>query len=173
MIVTESVSISDVARESLDTADGDWKVAAGLMRDRVSEDAALRDVLFAPLMDSAIWTAIRTEALATRRAYHVAGLRNHADRNVADDGIARLAESNALSLLDFPLRGGLRLGDATHAEVMEAAVDYLKRGRTIMVRGKWLMAVAHIIASGGTVAEKVSVDRLSDLLACAEDAVPA
>ncbi len=48
----------------------------------------------------------------------------------------------APSLLDFTLAGGLKLGDATRAEVLAHAVRYRKQGEDMSHKGRFLHAVA-------------------------------
>ena len=58
------------------------------------------------------------------------------------DRVAALAEGNAAMLMDFPLPGGKRLGEATADEVRTAAEFYSKQAGNMAHKARWLSMIA-------------------------------
>jgi hypothetical protein len=80
-----------VAEQALKEADGGWVQAAKLMGKRVRTDVALRDQLMEPLVDAAVWEAIRKVA---RRLGHKGPQPQAAGGDSADDLRAQIARQN-------------------------------------------------------------------------------
>jgi len=109
-------SVNQVAGECLDSVNGDWEAAAKAFSDRLDDEPGLREALVAPLIGGAIWQAIRHAAHNQRYAM-VNG--NGPETGGKDDssGLELVARRQAESLLDYPLAGGKRLGDATRTDL--------------------------------------------------------
>lgn len=73
----------------------------------------------------------------------------------------RLAFSD--KLMDFPLIGGKRLGDASKDEVQASAASYLEQANTLAHRGRWLNAVAKKLNANTTVSQALTEAELREL----------
>lgn len=172
-MTTTAPNITSTAREALTQAEGDWALAAQIMREWVEEDAELREALTEPLLAKAIWAAISSCARTDRTKFHAHATATHADRTTTDDGLTLLANDHFDSLLLFPLRGGKPLGQATREEVLESAEFYLAQAKTNAIRGRWLNAVAARMNESKTVLQhkkQLNDEVLRQLLAAAEAA---
>lgn len=106
-MTTEQLSLSKTAKKALDSADGDWAAATDLLCRWVRADTALYQALVEPMIDSAAYAAIRNVAHAARSRFKIAGLRANPDNST---GLKAIAAEN---WLDYPLQGGLKLGNAS------------------------------------------------------------
>lgn len=161
-----STSLNQIAARCLDDAGGDWQAAALAMRVEIDADPELREDLLGPLISGAIWDRIR-------HAGHKLRIKCQTPNAGSDsaEGIRLMAQETRRRLLDFPLRGGKRLGDATRPEVADAADWYETLRKANGKNAKWLHAVAKKLPDD----EKVVSDVLSEkqahaLLARAEKA---
>lgn len=68
---------------------------------------------------------------------------------------------HASSLMSFPLRGGLPLGDASAEQVRDSREHYDKQGRTMIQRGRFLAAVLERLPDGKRVREALTPDDLA------------
>lgn len=139
-----SRTLGTIARSLLEDADGDTEAAIDALEARIASDETLRR----QLADRAIRMLLRARVLsniANIRARIVATGSGRADprRDVAGPDRARaLANAMRSTFLDFPLRGGLRLGQATRADVTAQAARYAKMGTTCAHNARWLVAIA-------------------------------
>ena len=62
------------------------------------------------------------------------------DAAEAQNRALSLAQVNSAAFLDFPLPGGMTLGQATRAEVMAGAEAYLATAKDASRKGEWLKA---------------------------------
>jgi hypothetical protein len=108
--------IDEIAAECLDKANGDWDKAARGVRRRVDASPELYRELTEGSLGRLIWDRIKRAAFRKRiKCVRYAKLSN-SRRADMDLGKA--------TLLDFPIPGGGRLGDATHAQIREGAAVY-------------------------------------------------
>lgn len=71
-------------------------------------------------------------------------------------GSERLRSVITATLLDFPLPGGKRLGDANSNEVREGAQFYLRSASDASHKYRWLMAVAERVGRANSVQTKLN-----------------
>jgi hypothetical protein len=133
----ETNRLNRIAAECLRESDGDWEAAALAMRKQIDSKPRLRTELMKPLIAGAIWDRIRFAAHEDRKKC----LRPDAGEDNTD-GLEAMARR---TLLDFQLRGGTRLGDATRPEVTEAADWYGTLARTNGANAAWLKSVARAL----------------------------
>lgn len=100
-------SINGLAVKALDDAGGDWEKGAAIFRKWVDDDPDLRAALLEPFLEKGIWRAIRRAAREQRKPGRKG---NPLDGN---KGIEAMAETMAEVYFDYPLVGGVKLGDAT------------------------------------------------------------
>ncbi len=80
-----------------------------------------------------------------------------------DDGssrVAKLAEAMNFSLYDYPLAGGLTLGDATPEQATAYAENEVVCGRTRVLRGTFVLRAAAMGKPEMPIRESVSLKRL-------------
>lgn len=99
------MTLGQLAQECMDATDGVWEDAARLMRQRLEEYPALWDEVIEPLIKRAIWYSVRMCSSGERH-----GILNEIQHQPSVDGLVAVAQR---MLLDWPLRGGKRLRDAT------------------------------------------------------------
>jgi len=128
--------INQTAKACLERAKGDWHSAARRMKRAVNADAKLKRLLLDPMIDAAIWQAIKLAGRNGRRQI-MAGV-NPDNTNGLDLMAAAERERH---LLDFTLRNGLKLRDAKRPDVIEAADFYAVSASTQALRGRWLYAI--------------------------------
>ena len=80
-----------------------------------------------------------------------------------DARVGALVRSNVTALLDWPIPGGKRLGDANAAELREGAALYIGNGTMMINRGRWLERIAAALPEGKTVSEKFSEAELAEM----------
>lgn len=175
----EGPSIHDKAREALRKARGAgterWTNAAKMFRRWLDNDTKLYKELAEPMIDKAIWAAIRAAAYADRVTI-IGSVKSPGrfewpegkpDRAAKDGTLALVAETH---LMMFPLQGGLVLGDATRPEVQETRELYEKMAAGNAVKGRWLALVCSKLPSDTkTVAKQLKEEDLRKLWTRAEE----
>ena len=126
-------TLNQIATQCLDEAEGDWQAAATAMRAEIDSDEVLSAELLRPLISGAIWDLIRHAAHRDRKKC----LQPDAGEDNTD-GLKAMARR---TLLDFQLRDGKRLGDATRPDVIQAADWYGVLARTNGINATWLSAI--------------------------------
>ncbi len=130
---TGNRTLGQIAAECLAGSEGDWVTAAIAMRKQIDSDPKARGELLNPLISGAIWDRIRQAA--------------HNDRtkclqpNAGSDSTDGLEAMARRTLLDFQLRNGLRLGDATRSDVKQAADWYGTLARANGTNALWLDSI--------------------------------
>ena len=135
------------------------------MTQRLLSDENLRDALIAPIVREVCAQKISL-LIRARRAQVWRAPPPESGRS----RVATLAAVNRLSLMAFLLPSGKRLGDATGAEVRAAAAAFLAQGRDMVIKGRWLTAIADAIPANRMVRRVLDENRLQALRAQAEAA---
>lgn len=159
-------SPAEVARQALTDAKGDVVRATELMVGRVLRDQTLYRQLLDPLARTACYDVIRQICRSDRRA-----IWNSAQPST-DDQRARviaLAGGVRASLMDFPLPGGLRLGDAQRADLSAAAAFFSRQATDMGRKARWLGLIAQSLPDEKSVSEVLTDARLSELKAACTD----
>jgi hypothetical protein len=164
-------SVDSKAREALEKAKGDWPKAAKLFRGWIDNDRGLYEALVLPMIDKAIWTAVRHAARDIREPIWERG-KNPArfdwpdakpDRAKKDGALAMVAETH---LMMFPLQGGLVLGDATRSQVTESREMYGRFASGNLAKERWLALIeAKLKGDTKTVAMQLKEEDLRKLQA--------
>lgn len=172
--------VQERAIVALRAVDGDRQKAAQLFRQWVEEDKALFEQLLHPLLDQAIWNAIRQATRTARKdAWEndcdltIAPLPSEMSRADSVAGLEAMAETTAHSLLDsFPLPSGKWLGDATRDEMLEAITFYHKQAHGNKVKAVFLEMVLKAMGNAARVRDRVDEQRVRALRDKASAAVP-
>lgn len=157
-----SIGVVKLAREAVYECDGDRDAALVLLRKWIDDDRALFERLIDPLIDDALANAIRRVATDDRSSLRLVAA--NPDKGAA--GIVAMVER---TLLDFPMPRGKRLGDATPAEVSEAAEYYRARERFNRQEARWYELVFEAMQGGSRVEAVLSHDALARLRRLAEE----
>jgi hypothetical protein len=131
--------LDDLAREAWQQADGDVDAAVDTVMSKLKADPALMRSALDPMLQWACRSAVETIMRASRHQYRQAA--SAPSQNVID-GLRSRAERVVLNLMDFPLRGGKKLGDATGSELIEEAVDRESRASTMIRDARWFRLIA-------------------------------
>ena len=155
--------LAEAVKRALDDAKGDVREATRMLEEAVRQSRRLRDLLLEPLISNACYDAIRAQVRVDRRDVWKAPVVKLVPSNSGVTGSFRVAQLSAGTLLMFPLPGGLRLGEATRSEVVEAAGFYASQASDMAHKSRWLMLVAQCVPEDKTVGDVLTDKRLRDL----------
>lgn len=148
--------VSKAAAEALAKADGDVKAATAAMLAKVRKSRPLREALTEPLLEQACYAAITKQCRRQRNIVWTAP-------NYTAGGNGQRVIALATSLLDFPLPGGRRLGEATREEVMAGAQFYRGHADDMAHKARWLARIAAELKPEQRVADGLDETRLAAL----------
>jgi hypothetical protein len=138
----ETRTLSSISRDALEARDGNWKEAADLTLDELRADAELLWAVVEPHLPKIVWESVRKEAHAMRRSFfHATEDMDEVDA-AHEEASKRLREVHKNSIYDYPLSGGLKLGDATKPQVLSEADWHAALERGNGRQKWWLRAVA-------------------------------
>lgn len=130
--------VMQAAREVLEEANGEWVEAAKIFRARLDNDQKLRAILLEPLLDKAIWAAIRgVDATYRKQLDHNLSLNNER----TTEGLQAIASDNYESYYDYPLTGGVKLGDANRDEIKDAMLLHRLYKTSNAIKETWFALI--------------------------------
>jgi len=148
-------TIHEIAREFLDDAGGITAVAIARLHDLIREDEALRLSIAADAVMA--FAAQKVEAkMREDRAAIWANAARKGETTKPKTSVAALANGLRESLMNFPLAGGIRLRDATRAEVEAQAALYASASRDMGHKARWLAAIAERTPEGARVGDALT-----------------
>lgn len=161
-----TVNVMAKARDAMDGCNN-YREGAAVLLSWAERDQALWNAIMEPFAMNACISAIQ-KAMATYRTRIVENIKHEAAKGLtAADEASRakaLLSVNYMSVMDFPLPGGRRLGDATMADLEEAIAFTSRLRSAYTVQEKWYRKVYEMMARDPT-------KRVSEVLT--EDAVRA
>lgn len=135
------------------------EAACAMLAEAVAADAGLRELLLTPWEPHAIRDLIGEKR---RRDRAVIWSRPKA----ADARVDLLRRASVrMSLMDFPLPNGTRLGNATGEDLAEGSATYKAQASDMAAKAKWLDLIAAGLPEGKTVGEALTetdLERLRD-----------
>lgn len=149
-----------MAREALDGANGDEAAATDTLFHAVVNDEAIYELVALPLVRNACNEWIRRLNGEARRVVRQAVV-TQIDRprvSTADQ-----ARATAFMLRDYPLAGGVKLGDATREEIARTIDLKETQSATMLADARWLRLVAQSLPPGARVRDAISEERLIEL----------
>lgn len=150
------------ASQVLDECGGDHVEAITAMRGRIESDKVLRERIWDPFMDDVLGMVLqRVERQRRNTILRRDRPAPNPDRGAA--GLHLVGEMHARTLLDMPLRAGLKLRDAVNADLLAAAEFRLKQGATSLADGYWLRGLGEELPEGVTVEERYDAATLQKL----------
>lgn len=150
----KTYTFPEIAREYLRDADGDTQLATERLSARLRDDKQLRDTIVEDAIMAFASNTVEEQMRAERRAVWAEAGRS----NQPKTPVAALANGISRALLDFPLRNGKRLRDATREEVLEQARAYETSARDMAFKARWLILIGQRVEEGRKVGECVSED---------------
>ena len=159
--------ITTIAREVVKDFEGIDSAALELL-DRVRANPALyavfhtgdADVKRAKEYISQVYTGQRRAAMSMEAGPSKPNPRSGAH---SPGRLSALANAGMASLMDMPLIGGKKLGDATGPEVFASAREYLAKGTDFMRKGRWLESIGKKIGKNKVVRDVFTEDQLVKL----------
>lgn len=153
-----------VASDCLEQSNGDPKKASQLMRERLDSSDNLRDAVTRPLIDGAIWTLI-TKAMRQTRSNYFKQTNNERQglAVVRTGGTKGIEAVSARNWYDYPLAGGLKLGDATKNDVNEQITIHLREVETNRQRAEFFKRIVDRIPDGKKVREVLTNDQIQEM----------
>ena len=121
--------IDRAATDCLDEA-GEWAPAAELLRKRIRRSAALQQLFVEQMLESGVWEAIRRAAQRDRHKCQRS--------DTGTDDTRGIEQRAARTWLDWPLRGGVKLGDAAEEHLREEIDWYGTLARVNGARARWM-----------------------------------
>lgn len=150
----EPETLASVAREYLHDAGGDTAAASARLIKRIEKDAEFRTSVVAEAIADAAEIAVGT-AMRHHRSAVWNGIVPKAKTSVV-----ALANGITNALLDFPLKGGVRLRDATREQVLEQSHLYRTSAADMSAKHRFLAAVAKRVAPGKTVGDSLTEEQV-------------
>jgi len=154
--IEEQVSLRALARQALKDAGGKTKLAIDALTAQLMNDKRLMREVVAEAVVIASDDLVQHSMRATREAVVVSAAK-------ARNGVAALANGIKFSILDFPLAGGVKLRDATPAEVTEQIDRYEAIGRDVTHKARWLRLVVQGVPRDRRIGDVISDERAQEL----------
>ena len=135
-------TIAELAEAALSDADGDVEAAANALADRL---IAIPEIVKRHIREWALdWS--KAQIQSTLKARRQSIIRHMAAPSDAFQSALTAAVSNEYRrMMDMPLWGGLRLGDATAAQVRESALKYEAMSADMRRKASWQKIVADAV----------------------------
>ena len=159
----QAPSLHALAAHYLKAAKNNRAEAEAATINAIFADNELREALAVPLVAGAVKQAVG-EVIRQDRADVWSGPSPEAGKR----RVKITARINNLLLMNFRLPTGKLLRDATAAEVKEAAMFYFKQGSDMMVKYRWLTAIAKAVPAGEIVGKVLREKQLRTLRTKAE-----
>ncbi len=146
---SHSSSAPSLALDALNRMGGDSALAINMLADRLLADPELIEANLAAMAKS--WAREQVGAALTEwRAQIIRQASGIVPRPPAYAGqLAAAMVAEHSRMMDFPLYGGKRLGDATIAEVRESAASYAAISRDTGRKARWQAMIAEAAAATG------------------------
>lgn len=157
MLDATNTTLPNLAAEHLRKAEGDTAEATRSLIALLTGDPSVR----AAVIDAAVEEAARSMVGHAMRAERAAIWSGRAP--TPKTSVTAFAGGMARSLLDFPLAGGLRLGDATREEVAAQAALYAALRDDAARKARWLTAIAAALPEGARVRDAMTEAQVSAL----------
>lgn len=152
------ISVGTLAERCLESCQGDWKKAAAKMEREVRSNAGLYSELMDPLVSGAVWERVRQAARSQRRSFHNAAT---APKSPKNDGLEAVAQS----WYDYPIYGGVRLGDATREDLQSAIDGYRMHEQSNRMRREFMERIYAKLPDGKRVRETLhesEIERIAE-----------
>ncbi len=121
---------------------GSEAVASVAAVNSLLNDTDTRDKYLDAAIEYAVWHAIRRIRRDVRtKAWTQAAAPDNTD------GLHQLAQRNSLSLLDFPLPGGLLMGDAVAEDLKTAHKYYVTQAGSYVRNAKWMKKILDAVGT--------------------------
>jgi hypothetical protein len=157
---TKAETLRDAAKAALLQAGGDVRRATDALAARAMDEPEFLKAHYAEIIRTASYDAVSGAIRAERAIVWNTPQPTTIERRAQ---VTALASGTVRTLLDFPLPGGKRLGDATRGEVGEAADLYGSQARDMAWKARWLAHVAQSVPDGKRVADVLTAERLEEL----------
>lgn len=133
-------SFASLARKALAASEGDVDKAKVYLDRQLRRDVALRQTVIAEIMAYAIKNRVQ-HSMRSDRAALVRAVTVLPDFRAQRERYLTLEKPIRESLLDFTLRGGLKLRNATRATIIEQIELYEKPAADMSHKARWLRFV--------------------------------
>jgi len=140
--------------------EGDMPAAIEALAACITTDAELRATLMASIIRAWCRDQISAYVGSLRIAALGSGAQNHRGE--------RLRAVIGMTLFDFPLPGGKRLGDANAAEIAQGAQAYAETATDATHKSRWLQAVAAKVGKRNRCEEALTLAQLEALMEAAK-----
>jgi hypothetical protein len=150
------VTLSSLAKSALDASDGDTQKAIDALVSQLSADAGLLRLIIRDAVSDAVSYRVELQMRNKRRQIL-------ASTTSTRGAVIALSSGLSMALLDFPLANGLKLREATRADVVAAADRYALVSKDMRHKAKWLQAIAQSIPDGKRVGDVMTDERAAEL----------
>ena len=136
-----------LVQDALDEADNNIAVAVDIVCNRVIADKALAKQLLPEMVK--VWAREEVCGYVSRKRTKIAVVANSGKFSAS---LKSTATAEVTRLMEMPLYGGKRIGDAIPSEIRDSAGQYQAAALTMATRARWQSAVADA-------AERVAADK--------------
>lgn len=149
-----------LAKNAYEDADGNVEAAIDDVISAITGSENLLKIVIRQTAEVAVKAAVGSVMRADRAAIYNT-VRPAASGRAA---VAALASGVARSILDFPLAGGLKLRDASRADVQRQADLYSGFARDQEIKARWLKSIADRIPDGKQVGDVLNDSDVEQIL---------
>jgi hypothetical protein len=158
-----------MARQALEATNGDTREAEERLISMIRQDAGVLEPTIDDLLQQLARARVADAMRARRQGYwgqssndtHGQGAPTPA--NPKPGNVIGLHARAMRNLLDYPIQGGKRLGDASRAEVQEQAGMHRQLAETNAKRARWFDRIARAMGDAETVGAVLDHARLQAL----------
>lgn len=154
------VTLRSEAQAALQNAGGDVTAATEALTARVLKDPDFISIHMSDVVKTACYQAVASVMRSERRVVWTTPQPTSVERRAQ---VNALAAGGQRTLMDFPLPGGKKLGEAFRPEVAEAATLYGSQARDMAWKSRWLELVAQSLPDGKPVRVALTPERLAEL----------
>lgn len=160
-IAMNSVTLPGLARQALDLNDGNTELATDWLAEKVMKDPILLRIVI-------------NEAVRAASSTHIEEAMRHKRRSIlrattgSKGAVVALSTGWTAAILDMPLANGIRLRDATKAQVIDQAQRYAATAQDAGHKARWLSAIADAVPAGKRVGEVLSDEAAAKMYKAAE-----
>lgn len=146
-IKEKPITLLSLAKEYLNKYNGNTELAIEDLMNAISGDR----YLLRAITEDAVKEAVRSFVSLHHRVERSSIISGHKLKVVSENRVdvsgasKRLIEFHKRLLLDFPLKGGIKLRNANRIQVLNQAERYAKTEKNAAINHRWLMSIANCL----------------------------
>ena len=164
------VSLPAMARAALIDAENNVPSAVEALTETLMRDRVLMRTVLLEIVSMAARELVARDILAQRQAIRSGAARGGATRPKINGRASTeiQAERTVLSYMEYPISGGLHLGNATREDVERQRDKHVENVRTNAPLARWFDAIANALPEGRTVREVLTEEDVRGMYEAAQ-----